>query len=110
MVYINTYMFNLFYQQYLVLLTMTPRNSACVFSPATPPRTYYHPDSCYCKSRVFSTRIICKKTWNDKTATVLVNGRILTRTEHCAMQLPNTARGRTYIYIGGSPHTVLLPL
>ena len=31
MVYIKTYMFNHFYQQYLVLLTMAPRNSTYLY-------------------------------------------------------------------------------
>ena len=34
MVYIKTYMFEHFYQQYLVLLTMAPRNTSPPFSRA----------------------------------------------------------------------------
>ena len=35
MVYINTYIFNHFYLQYLVLLTMVPRNSAVLYCTGT---------------------------------------------------------------------------
>ena len=36
MVYITTYMFNDFYEQYLVLLTMAPRNSRLALSSRAP--------------------------------------------------------------------------